>query len=361
MNTTASSKYCHSVIHDVSRTFAIGIERMDEPLSSYICVSYLLCRIPDTLEDASHLSSETKKTLLDRYGQLLQQGSASEKVDRFLSLAREHERPNDYWDLVLNTDKVWSLWKSFPEPVRQTTRPHILEMVAGMKTVVGNHPEGIRLQTMSEFRRYCYYVAGTVGNLLTGLFTFTDGLSESTSKELYERAEDFGEALQTVNIIKDVYEDYHRENTVYLPQDRLVEHGGSQDTLFEREQSTIKVLEELIAHAEEKLKRALQYINRLPLKATQPREFCIIPYLLAVATLRESRGHTKDILREIPVKISRDEVAAILSRVSYCLKDNQYLGSLAELANQTKIPPLAESQQLPQPGDLDSVHLDSDP
>ncbi len=339
MNPSSPEQYCHSVIHRVSRTFAIGIERMDEPLSSYVCVSYLMCRIPDTIEDASHLTPRTKQTLLDEYARLLDPSASVADVEEFRSRTDQYDHPNEYWDLISNTDKVWSLWSTFPDTVKEITRPYIGEMVDGMKNVVGEHPDGIRLKTMDQFKRYCYYVAGTVGNLLTGLFEYTNSLPESVTRRLFDHAEDFGEALQTVNIVKDVYVDYHRENTIYLPQERLIAHGGSHSTLFERPEPTEKVLGELIEHARKKLLRARSYITLLPPEAGQPREFCIIPYLLAVSTLREATRNREDLLTERPVKIDRQEVMAILSHLPRCLKNDQYLVDLVETARREAVRP----------------------
>ena len=43
-------------------------------------------------------------------------------------------------------------------------------MVGGMRRFVLEQPDGIRIASVEEFRRYCYYVAGTVGHLTSALF-----------------------------------------------------------------------------------------------------------------------------------------------------------------------------------------------
>ena len=47
--------WCHEAVQGVSRTFALTVDVLDEPMASYICVGYLLCRVPDTVEDADHI------------------------------------------------------------------------------------------------------------------------------------------------------------------------------------------------------------------------------------------------------------------------------------------------------------------
>ena len=43
-------------------------------------------------------------------------------------------------------------------------------MIGGMRKFVLLYPHGIRIQSLEEYREYCYYVAGTVGYLLTDLW-----------------------------------------------------------------------------------------------------------------------------------------------------------------------------------------------
>lgn len=49
-----------------------------------------------------------------------------------------------------------------------------------------------------ELMRYCYGVAGTVGEVLSPILT------EQPSDETYEVARELGEALQLTNILRDV-------------------------------------------------------------------------------------------------------------------------------------------------------------
>ena len=43
-------------------------------------------------------------------------------------------------------------------------------MIVGMRKFVLLYPHGIRIQSLEEYKEYCYYVAGTVGYLLTDLW-----------------------------------------------------------------------------------------------------------------------------------------------------------------------------------------------
>src|SRR5207248_10979425 len=77
-----------------------------------------------------------------------------------------------------------------------------------------------RSRTFAELRGYCARVAGAVGRACVPVY----GADEP------ERAETLGIALQLINIIRDVGEDW-RLGRVYLPQDELERHGVSEDDI----------------------------------------------------------------------------------------------------------------------------------
>src|SRR5690606_2736574 len=76
--------------------------------------------------------------------------------------------------------------------------------------------------TLADLERYCYFVAGTVGHLLTDLFATV--LGRPIEPALRAQAERFGAGLQMVNILKDVTEDRAR-GWSYIPRTTCVEHG----------------------------------------------------------------------------------------------------------------------------------------
>jgi phytoene synthase len=77
-----------------------------------------------------------------------------------------------------------------------------------------------RYADFEELRRYCRRVAGAVGVACIAVY----GSDET------ERAETLGVALQLINIIRDVREDW-RLGRVYLPQDELGAYRVSEDDI----------------------------------------------------------------------------------------------------------------------------------
>jgi 15-cis-phytoene synthase len=77
-----------------------------------------------------------------------------------------------------------------------------------------------RYETFDELRDYCAHVAGAVGVACIGVY----------GADQPQRAEALGIALQLINIIRDVREDWQL-GRVYLPRDELASYGVSEEDI----------------------------------------------------------------------------------------------------------------------------------
>lgn len=320
---TADLEWCHEAVDGVSRTFALTIDVLDEPMSSYICVGYLLCRIADTVEDAGHIPPETQSTLLRTYHAVLDPVDPTGPeafTDAVAEWIPEDGRREADWAVVAEAPRVVRTFERQPEPVKEAIRPPVLELVAGMALFVDRYGQqgGLRLETREELEEYCYYAAGTVGVLITNLLCRREGeLEESTERALYENAESFGLLLQLVNISKDVHTDLRQEDNVYLPAAWLEGEGIPQEALLaeEHRDDAASVVGRTADHARSFLDDAQRYLEVLPEVDGNRLAAWAIPYLLAVGTLRELSDRPEDALSGEGVKISRAEVHAIVERM----------------------------------------------
>ena len=325
--------YCHEAVQGVSRTFALTIDALDSPLADQICVGYLLCRIPDTVEDANHVPAATQQDLLATYREVLQPGSST-SIESFTRQAREWipaQNPSPDWELVGNAPTVMAAFEQFDRPTREAMLPPVREMTTGMARFVERYADepGIRIQTGTELRSYCHYVAGTVGTLITNLLA-EQSLSEARETALRHNGEHFGRLLQLVNIAKDVHDDYVAENNVYLPAEWLAAEGVPQDRVVDEDlrSEAVGVLSRTLDRARQHLDPAQSYIEEMPLGGGNTVVAWAVPYLLAVGTLRELRANPGAAFTEEAVKVSRKEVRTIVSAVS--ATDRQRLDLLRE-------------------------------
>jgi farnesyl-diphosphate farnesyltransferase len=208
-------RFCEAILPEVSRTFALGIRVLPGDLGRAVLTAYLICRIADTVEDAPNMTPEAKGPLFDALLDCFDgAGHAAQFPARTVAVTGEPA----HLALVRHADLVFAHFATLPERTRAIVRQWVTEMALGMKKFVFLYPDGIRIQTIEEFREYCYYVAGTVGYLLTDLWhEHSRAISPARYERLRERCRAFAEALQTVNILKDVAHDARVENSIYVP------------------------------------------------------------------------------------------------------------------------------------------------
>jgi farnesyl-diphosphate farnesyltransferase len=293
-------------------------------------LGYLLCRIADTIEDDLALAPERKVQLLD---ELLHAFDDPRAAGEFGLCIAELRANDDYLELVASTAHVFSGYRALDAPTRAILRRWIAEMIGGMREFVLRHRFGIRIATVEEFRRYCYYVAGTVGHLLTELWhAHSSAVGDATYARLLEDCEAFGEALQAVNIIKDIAWDAEQENAIYVPSELLAAGGSGHDTILsdERREANRRALEPLVRLAQDDIERALRYIEAIPAAAMRIRLFCVLPVLFAVATVRELESSDAMLIPGGGVKISRAEVRALVVAGSTSTLTNRTLRWLVE-------------------------------
>lgn len=321
--------YCRRILPRVSRTFALGIELLQEPLRDITAIAYLVCRILDTLEDTTSLPAAERAKLLERAGRELADPERWRECCRAIGETFPAKRfPGDEAGLCRRAGDVLAVFHRFPPAVREAIRGPAAVMAAGMARTVRREEEaeGLRLSTVEELEEYCYYVAGTVGTMLTALFhldrpSITAGIEEKLGPD----GIDFGLGLQLTNIIKGVTDDISR-GVSYLPRELLEECGITLWGLIENpsDQRGKTAVEKLVRLALSRLDRGLEYTLAIPARENDLRLFCALPLFFAVATLGQAGGGRAVFGRE-PLKISRDEVGAIHRRLSRTAGDDAAL------------------------------------
>ncbi len=314
----------------VSRTFALGIKMLPPKLEPPVRIGYLLCRIADTVEDDLTMAPERKAQLLD---DLLAGFDSAAAADAFGACAAELTANEDYLALVGTTGNVFLSYRRLDAPTQAILRRWIEEMVRGMRHIVLRHRGGIRITTVAEFREYCYFVAGTVGHLLTDLWhESSPSIGAATYARLVDDCEAFGEALQTVNILKDIAWDAERENAVYIPSDLLSAAGSGHDAILRDELRAANrtALLPLLQLAQDDIERSLRYIETIPVTAMRIRLFCALPILFAIATMRELERSDAMLVPGGAVKIARAEVRALVIAGSTSTVTNRTLRWLVD-------------------------------
>jgi farnesyl-diphosphate farnesyltransferase len=208
------------LLQKTSRTFALTIPLLPEPLQTDVAVAYLLFRIIDTFEDATHWTPERRTTALASFVELLD-GSGDLTAARQATALWVTDPPLDhagYLELLSATPDVIRWYQDRQPAARDQLRRHVTRSAREMIDIVRRtRADGVlQLETVDDLRRYCFSVAGLVGQMLTELFVLQSPSCEKVAGDLRACAVEFGEALQLVNILKDAGADA-AEGRVYLP------------------------------------------------------------------------------------------------------------------------------------------------
>ncbi|MFW6050128.1 MAG: FAD-dependent oxidoreductase [Myxococcota bacterium] len=308
--------FCESSLGEVSRTFARPIAMLPGDLRTAVTCGYLLCRIADTVEDHPTLPTVERDALYDALLGVLERGDAPEAFARRF---RRHV-PGDGPDhrLCCELPRVWRTFRALPDDLQQRTTPWVAEMTRGMQ--IYSHrtaaADGLyALHTVEDLQRYCYFVAGTVGHMLTELFLARmQGADRDRATRLREDAEAFGMGLQLVNILKDVTDDRAR-GVSFVPRTACAREGLDVRDLVSpgHRDGAHAAVAPLFDLAHRMLDRALRYTLAIPPAEKGIRLFCLLPVWMAARTLLHARGNDAMFESGRPVKIAREEVEALIA------------------------------------------------
>jgi len=299
------------ILQHVSRSFALTIPQLPRPLRSPVTNAYLLCRIIDTIEDDENLSLDQRRFFLQQFIQILEgQSSAGEFGDSLVPLLSGRTLPEEK-ELIENAPSVIRTTRTFNETQQTAIKRCAAIMAQGMLGFQENKsPQG--LKDLSHLDRYCYHVAGAVGEMLTELFCdFSPDISKNREK-LMALASSFGQGLQMTNIIKDLWEDKQR-NACWLPQDIFQRAGYDLRNLSAGTYTEAfgEGLAMLIGIARDHLRNALTYTLLIPPRERGIRKFCLWAIGMALLTLKKI-NRKRDYTSGLEVKISRRSVRAII-------------------------------------------------
>jgi farnesyl-diphosphate farnesyltransferase len=319
------------MLPEVSRTFALSIEALPEALRDAVRVAYLLCRIVDTVEDGRGIPVSDRQVLFDAFDEALAHDNLPPEIFEELSrkLMGDEVEPAER-ELCLGAGAVFRRFRSLPRTRREAIRPHVQEMSFGMREyVLRAGDRGLQVRSMEDLERYCFYVAGTVGNLLTSLFLdHVPDVAPDVRRELEARAVGFGLGLQMVNIVKDVAADHERGGHCYLPL-ALSELGPAELLAPDRRDAALAVVRSVCERARVHLERAREYTLLWPVPAgVAVRHFCAVPLALALATLDEVERSNETLRPGATPKVSRETVARVLVEAQQAVGSDEALGRL---------------------------------
>ncbi len=303
--------YQDDILQKVSRTFALTIPQLPKSLRRVVANAYLLCRIADTIEDESALSAEQKQHFHESFLHVVADDADAAAFAEELTPLLRNDALDAEKDLIRHTDTIVAITRSFNPNQRAALNRCLAVMCHGMPRFE-RHASVRGLSNQASLDRYCYYVAGVVGETLTALFCDYARIVGRQRDRMMHLGLSFGEGLQMVNILKDFWED-HRRGVCWLPQNLFARMGvdlGRVDK--QRYQPGFgKAYAKLIGIAYTHLRNGFEYTLMIPDRESGIRRFCLLALALAVQTLQRIRRNP-DFRSGSEVKVSHRVVTNTL-------------------------------------------------
>jgi len=319
------------VLLGVSRTFALTIPQLPTELRRAVGNAYLLCRIADTIEDDAGLTAEQKTHHLGTFNDILDTGDGAEAFARELHLRLDPSTPAAERGLIRECTRVLRITGGLDPRQQAAISRCVTIMSRGMDRFERDRsPHG--LETLADHERYCYVVAGVVGEMLTELFCAHSVRIDARRQALMSRAVRFGQGLQMTNILKDIWEDLERD-TCWLPRDVFLRHGFDLGRMQSRRADPAfdRGMNEMVGIAHSCLRDALAYTLLIPRREAGVRRFLLWAIGLAVLTLRKIDRYPGFTSGD-QVKVSRRTVRAVVSSTSALSASNLALTAIFSLA-----------------------------
>ena len=190
--------YCLQRVQQHYENFPVASLLLPKTLRRPISVIYCFARNADDFADEGDASAQQRLAQLDDYSQKLRAISSGNEATRdpvFLALA----------DVIKNHQLPLQLFEDLLLAFRQDV----------IKTRYSNYEQVLD---------YCSHSANPVGRLLLHLTAQDSALN-------LQRSDAICSALQLINFLQDLAQDYDENNRIYLPQDEMQRYGVSEQHL----------------------------------------------------------------------------------------------------------------------------------
>lgn len=253
----------------------------------WVGLTYLMCRLLDTVEDAKWLAKDKQSASFHDFDNIVSSPDELKRVTHWQSGFPQELNEGEKL-LIKESYQIFDDFHHCPVEVRTNIRDLVASMSAGMRHYANQKVSGVlRLSGLQEVNQYCFFVAGIVGETLSKLLASHEG-GLKLSSALIVDSHHFGLFLQKVNLLKDQYED-ERDGRFLIP---------SRDEIY----NSLK----------ENAEGAMRYIEALPLSQKSYRLFCLWSLFLGLRTLPILRQQTS---LSSSNKVSRSETEDLIQQM----------------------------------------------
>lgn len=199
--TQKAYQYCLEIVRSHYENFPVASLLLPRTLRQPIAVIYAFARSADDFADEGQLSEQQRLEKLNAYSQQLEALGKTQATDPIFIALKD----------VINR--------------HQLPLPLFNDLLTAFKQDVTKK----RYANFTEVLNYCQHSANPVGRLLLHL------IHQATPENL-QRSDAICSALQLINFLQDIHQDYDENNRIYFPQDEMLQWGVNE-TMIKQQQS----------------------------------------------------------------------------------------------------------------------------
>lgn len=314
------------LLQHTSRSLYLSARCLPPAVRGAFSVAYLLCRYADSIADTALLPAEKRIQWIERFPNMITSPNAEEEQRLRADIAGSSS--NIYEEKLLQN--LPACCRAF-EKLNDVQKKMILEAVhsvcEGMKTDLKNFPpehahELRAFGTRAELADYCHLMGGEPGVFWSRLIVSHTEPS-LPNKQFFALGHDIGDALQIVNILRDLPRDL-RIGRCYIPLEDLQAHHLQPEELLEQINSPRfePVKKEWISWGRKKLRSAKAYFAALPKLQLRHRAAVAWPVLWAADTLNKLEKEPNLLDSGHKVKIPRSRIYFTMFMTPFLLCSN---------------------------------------
>ena len=161
----AQVSYLSRLMDEVSRSFAVVVSYLEQPLRDYFATAYLLCRVVDNIEDCGRPHTWKQRRFADFIWLLAEPEGAAQVLPGWASEQWPALTENERRMMTLDHGAMlWQIYAAIPPAPRDIIHRWALAMANGMSALEdpGRAPhltqrDGVQvLARESDYNRYCY-------------------------------------------------------------------------------------------------------------------------------------------------------------------------------------------------------------
>lgn len=289
-----------SLLEQHSRSFALTLFALPRQKREAVCLAYLIARLADTIADSSASPTVLRRGALAAWkSSVFSENLKDWKAAPQLSFSNQKED-----ELIQAGTRILDEYFRLSRDEKFICQSLFTELFEAMEWMLLHAPSEkskgpkFLIRNLEEFDQYCYQHAGCVGKFWVEIF----GLKP----ELKTLAIHYGKALERVNILRDVVNDFE-QGIVLLPQSELSRFGFHSVEPW-KEVAWSSFVTDYIESTQDYLRDAAQFCDSIAWGNLRLRWASMMPLKIAVASLRLFQNESE---KRGTSKITRSEVKGL--------------------------------------------------